>query len=132
MDLVPKRTGLVFDAAPVLRTFELSCATGEGIEAFERAIFELCPPEEPRPASEHALPEFLEYHPQARRRPTFRILRTDRGYRLRPRDETNQCAEPAFTGGVKRALGDHVHRAADGVAIHVRRGGFHDLNLRHR
>ena len=82
MDLVPKRTGLVFDAAPVLRTFELSCATGEGIEAFERAIFELCPPEEPRPASEHALPEFLEYHPQARRRPTFRILRTDRGYRV--------------------------------------------------
>ena len=32
--------------------------------------------------AEDALPEFLEYTPRARRGPRFRILRTDRGYRV--------------------------------------------------
>ena len=58
-----------------------SCATGEGIDELRRALFELCPvdvpAQEPTP-----LPEFLEYRPQPRRGPSFRILRTDRGYRV--------------------------------------------------
>lgn len=66
----------------ILRTFKVSCATGEGIEEFERALFDLCPAEAPMPVSEEALPEFLEYRPRGRRGPAFRILRTDRGFRV--------------------------------------------------
>ena len=36
----------------------------------------------PQPASDEALPEFLDYTPKARRGPRFRILRTDRGFRV--------------------------------------------------
>jgi GTP-binding protein len=66
----------------VVRVFALSCATGEGVEEFRRALFELCPPVEPAStADEDGLVEFLVYRPrpQARR---FRILRTDRGFRI--------------------------------------------------
>jgi hypothetical protein len=33
-------------------------------------------------SSDEAIPEFLEYTPRPRRGPRFRILRTDRGYRV--------------------------------------------------
>ncbi len=66
----------------ILRVVAASCATGEGIEELTHALFELCPVEAPEPVRENALPEFLEYRPRARRGPTFRILRTDRGYRV--------------------------------------------------
>ena len=58
-----------------------SCATGEGIDELRRVLFELCPVEPPEEAAVE-LPEFLEYRPRARRGPSFRILRTDRGYRV--------------------------------------------------
>jgi len=59
-----------------------SCATGSGIEELKRALFELCgiPPVEA--AADETVPEFLEYVPRPRRGPRFRILRTDRGYRV--------------------------------------------------
>jgi GTPase len=80
IDLVPEQTSVAFESG--VRTFRLSCATGEGVEEFRRALFDLCPAPEPRPAAAGALPEFLEYRPRPRRRPPFRILRTDRGYRV--------------------------------------------------
>ena len=58
-----------------------SCATGAGIDELKRSLFELCPVEAPA-AAEDVVPEFLEYRPQPRRGPRFRILRTDRGYRV--------------------------------------------------
>jgi GTP-binding protein len=100
VDLVSERPRVSFDA--VLRVFELSCVTGEGVDAFKRALFELCPAEPPKPA-DSALPEFLEYRPRARRRPSFRILRTDRGYRVvgtpPPADELEDALRRA---GVRR------------------------------
>jgi GTP-binding protein len=100
VDLVSERPRVSFDA--VLRVFELSCVTGEGVDAFKRALFELCPAEPPEPA-DSALPEFLEYRPRARRRPSFRILRTDRGYRVvgtpPPADELEDALRRA---GVRR------------------------------
>jgi GTP-binding protein len=100
VDLVSERPRVSFDA--VLRVFELSCVTGEGVDAFKRALFELCPAEPPKPA-DGALPEFLEYRPRARRRPSFRILRTDRGYRVvgtpPPADELEDALRRA---GVRR------------------------------
>ena len=81
-----------------------SCATGAGIEELVRSLFEHCPVAPPdRPADE--LPEFLEYRPRARRGPSFRILRTDRGYRVvgtvPPPDELEEALRRV---GVKRGM----------------------------
>ena len=66
----------------IVRVLTTSCATGEGIEELKWALFELCPVQGPASAVEETLPEYLEYRPRARRGPRFRILRTDRGYRV--------------------------------------------------
>ena len=59
-----------------------SCATGRGIEELKRALFELCGIQPVEAAADETVPEFLEYAPRPRRGPRFRILRTDRGYRV--------------------------------------------------
>jgi GTPase len=66
----------------VVRVVGTSCATGAGIDELKRALFELCPAESSEVDADDAVPEFLEYTPTARRGPRFRILRTDRGYRV--------------------------------------------------
>ena len=66
----------------VVQVVATSCATGSGIDELKRALFEHCPVEPTVSASAEAIPEFLEYAPRARRGPRFRILRTDRGYRV--------------------------------------------------
>jgi GTP-binding protein len=66
----------------IVRVVATSCATGAGIDDLERALFELCPVEVPAEAPEEVVVEFLEYRPRPRRGPSFRILRTDRGYRV--------------------------------------------------
>jgi GTPase len=69
------------DDGRIAGVFPLSCATGEGLELFKRSLFSLVPePAEPD-VGETAVPEFLVYRPKPRRAP-FRILRTDRGYRV--------------------------------------------------
>jgi GTPase len=80
IDLVQEVPEVAFPG--VLRVVAGSCATGAGIDDFKRALFELCPPESAPQPSDDALPEFLEYRPRPRTRPHFRILRTDRGYRV--------------------------------------------------
>ena len=87
----------------ILRVVTTSCATGAGIDDLKRALFELVPaaacPSEP----DEQLPEFLEYRPRARRGPRFRILRTDRGYRvvgtMPPADELEEALRRI---GIKR------------------------------
>ncbi len=59
-----------------------SCATGSGIDELKRALFELCGVAPVAAAAEETIPEFLEYTPRPRRGPRYRILRTDRGYRV--------------------------------------------------
>lgn len=66
----------------VVAVVPTSCVTGAGIEELRRKLFELCPLESPPPVVEEGLLEFLEYRPRPARRPRFRILRTDRGYRV--------------------------------------------------
>jgi hypothetical protein len=52
---------------------------------------------------EGELPEFLEYTPSADRRPRFRILRTDRGYRVVGKQPSEDELEDALRKiGVKR------------------------------
>lgn len=80
-DLLDEAPSLALDEPRVARVVTTSCATGAGIDDLKRALFELCPVEAPSPVEEQ-LPEFLEYHPRAKRGPRFRILRTDRGFRV--------------------------------------------------
>jgi GTPase len=84
IDLVPDVPDFAVDDSRIVRVLALSCATGAGVEEFRRALFELCPPDEPRvplgPAAE--LVDFLVYRPKPARGPAFRIFRTDRGFRV--------------------------------------------------
>jgi GTP-binding protein len=80
----------------VLRVVHTSCATGLGIDELKHALFELCPAE--AVAEDDGLPEFLEYAPRARRGPRFRILRTDRGYRV----VGQQPSEPELEDALRR------------------------------
>jgi GTPase len=80
-DLLPEPPALGLDDPRVLRVFVVSCATGLGVEEFRRALFELCPPTAPPPADPAGLAEFLVYRPQPRA-VAYRILRTDRGFRV--------------------------------------------------
>ena len=80
-----------------------SCATGAGIDDLKRALFDLCPVEPVTTLPDESIPEFLEYTPRARRGPRFRILRTDRGYRVvgtpPPADELEEALRKI---GIKR------------------------------
>ena len=70
----------------IVQVVSLSCATGEGVDELKRALFRLCPPRpEPAQADEleaQGLVDFLVYRPRSRRRHSFRIYRTDRGFRV--------------------------------------------------
>jgi GTP-binding protein len=81
IDLVQAVPAFDLDDDRVVGVVATSCATGAGIDDLKRMLFELCPIESPAPEAEE-VPEFLEYRPRPSRGPRFRILRTDRGYRV--------------------------------------------------
>ena len=82
IDLLEEPPGLSLDDPRVVGVVATSCATGAGIDELKHALFEHCPPDAVPTAPDETVPEFLEYTPRARRGPRFRILRTDRGYRV--------------------------------------------------
>ncbi len=99
------------DDPRVLRVVRTSAVTGAGIDELKHALFELCPEAEPPPADEDGLAEFLVYRPKPARR-SYRILRTDRGYRVAGRPPADQELEEALrAAGVKP--GDEVEVAGD-------------------
>jgi GTP-binding protein len=81
IDLLPMPPTFSIRDPRIVGVLATSCATGAGIDDLKRYLFELCPPEHATPIAD-TTPEFLEYRPSARRGPRFRILRTDRGYRV--------------------------------------------------
>jgi GTP-binding protein len=83
IDLLPEPPALALEDERIVGVFPVSCATGAGIDALKLALFRLCPAA-PEPVLEQApeLPEFLEYRPRPPARRTYRIYRTDRGYRV--------------------------------------------------
>ena len=103
IDLVERMPAFEPGDERVFRIVATSCATGAGIDELKRALFELCPKESSDIEPDDQLPEFLEYTPRPRRGPRFRILRTDRGYRVvgtpPPRDELEEALRRI---GVKR------------------------------
>jgi GTP-binding protein len=100
------RVPVTGDDPRVLRVVRTSAVTGAGIDELKGALFELCPEAEPPPADEDGLAEFLVYRPAPARR-SFRILRTDRGYRVAGRPPGEEELEEALrAAGVKP--GDEV------------------------
>jgi GTP-binding protein len=83
IDLLPDPPAFPRANDRIVGVFAVSCATGAGIDALKLALFRLCPAApEPRADEAPALPEFLEYRPQPPARRTYRIYRTDHGFRI--------------------------------------------------
>ena len=81
-DLAPEPAPFAVVDPRIVAVHRVSCATGEGIDELKRALFALCP-DAPEPSDdETGLPEFLDYRPIPHPRRTFRVLRTDRGFRV--------------------------------------------------
>ena len=83
IDLLPEPPAFPVEDERVVGVFPVSCATGAGIDELKLALFRLCPAA-PEPVFDDApeLPDFLEYRPQPPARRTYRIYRTDRGFRI--------------------------------------------------
>ena len=103
IDLLQSVPALPVNDPRIVGVVATSCATGAGIDDLKRALFDLCPVEPVTPLPDESIPEFLEYTPRARRGPRFRILRTDRGYRVvgtpPPADELEEALRKI---GIKR------------------------------
>jgi GTP-binding protein len=111
IDLLREPPELDIPDARVHRVFAVSCATGQGIEQFRRALFELCPPaQEPRVSD--GMADYLVYRPRPDARRGFRILRTDRGFRVSGLAPSEEELERALReAGVK--TGDEVEVAGE-------------------
>ena len=95
VDLLPEAPELCVQDERIVAVFVVSAATGAGIDDFRRRLFELCPPEPAPEVDPEALADFLVYRPQPRA-PTFRILRTDRGFRVQGRPPSSEELEAAL------------------------------------
>ena len=102
--------------ARIVRVFQVSCATGAGIEELRRALFELCPPQDLAPPSEDGLVDFLVYRPRPGGR-RFRVLRTDRGFRISGEVPTDQEELAAALEAAGARRGDEVE--VDGEVLEV-------------
>lgn len=109
LDLLSGPPGFETDDPRVQRVFALSAATGEGVERFRRTLFELCPSHGARDhaVDEEGLPPFLVYRPKPDRRRRFRILRTDRGFRVMGRAGSEEELEQALRDAGAKS-GDEV------------------------
>jgi GTP-binding protein len=104
-DLLPSPPSLGLDDERIVGVYVVSCATGAGIDEFKRALFQLVPEAEELPRDD-ALADFLVYRPAPRGRP-FKILRTDRGFRVTGRvPEGDELEEALRAAGAK--TGDEV------------------------
>src|SRR5262249_55813567 len=62
-DLLPEPRSFGIDDERILRVFQVSAATGAGIDEFKRALFELVPAEEVVHRDEEELVDYLVYRP---------------------------------------------------------------------
>jgi GTPase len=95
------------DDERILRIFRVSCATGAGIEELKRALFELCPPAPLPSPDEDGLVDFLVYRPRPNVR-AFRVLRTDRGFRIAGEPPTDEDELEAALKNAGARSGDEV------------------------
>jgi GTPase len=109
IDLLRSPTTLRLDDERIVGVFHTSAATGAGVDEFRRALFALIPPLADAAPAESALPDFLVYRPRPDARRGFRILRTDRGFRVSGRAPSEEELE--------RALRDAGAKAGDEVEV---------------
>jgi GTP-binding protein len=110
-DLLSDTPEFTLEDARIRGVFPLSTATGEGLDAFRLALFQLVP-EEVREAPVE-LPEFLVYRPQPSGRLPYRIYRTDRGFRVAGKvPEGEELEEALRAAGARKGseiqIGDEV------------------------
>jgi GTPase len=111
VDLLRSPPSLRLDDERIVALFAVSCATREGIPEFRRALFDLVPPLAGSAPAESAMADFLVYRPVPRARP-FKILRTDRGFRVTGRvPEGEELEEALRAAGAK--TGDEVQVGED-------------------
>ncbi len=115
-DLRPDPPPFEVEDERIVRVFRVSCATGVGVEELRRALFELCPAQDAATSAGDGLVDFLVYrpHPGGRR---FRILRTDRGFRIvgQPPEAEEELAAALRAAGAR--TGDAVE--IDGEMLEV-------------
>jgi GTPase len=100
----------------VLRVVRTSAVTGAGIGDLKGALFELCPAApEPEQQLEDGLVDFLVYRPRPEERP-FRILRTDRGFRIVGTPPEREALEEALRA-VGAKAGAEVEIGDDTVTL---------------
>ena len=83
LDLLDEQPGFDVDDPRVLAVIPVSAATGAGVVELERALFELVQDAPPESAPAEEIADFLVYRPRPERRRSFRLFRTDGGYRVR-------------------------------------------------
>ncbi len=106
IDLCPALPSLPLGEPQVAGVFAVSCLTGEGIEELSRGLFRLVPPLSESPPNRSDLADYLVYRPRPRRAP-FRILRTDRGFRVVGRPPSPEALAEALRAAGAKA-GDEV------------------------
>jgi GTPase len=107
IDLLPEPPDFDVRDDRIVRVFRVSCATGAGIDEFRRALFALCPPAAPPVVSEDGLFDYLVYRPRPGGR-RYRILRTDRGYRIAGEPPTDEAELEAALKAAGARTGDEV------------------------
>ena len=107
LDLLAEPPEFGVEDPRVQAVFRVSAATGEGIDRLKRSLFELLEPAEPMSAADdERLVEFLVYRPRPGR-PAYRILRTDRGFRVTGSPPEGEELEAALKAAGART-GDEV------------------------
>jgi GTPase len=117
IDLMPEPPAFDVEDERVLAVFALSCATGEGVDEFRRRLFALVPEPAPEERGEEELADFLVYRPEPPRGRTWRLFRTDTGFRVvgtPPSDEELERALRAAGArtGAEIEVGDETFELA--------------------
>jgi GTP-binding protein len=107
VDLEPEPVFTVEDPR-IVTVLRLSCATGEGLDEFRKALFSLVPEPAAEEHAEDELADYLVYRPQPRAR-GWRLLRTEGGYRV--------LGTPPSEAELERAL--RAAGAKDGVTVEI-------------
>jgi GTPase len=107
-DLLQEEPELDVEDERVLRVIPVSCVTGAGIDRLRLALFELCPPESIPTGDADGLVDFLVYRPSPARA-GYRILRTDRGFRV--------VGTPPHAEELESALRDAGAKTGDEVTV---------------
>jgi GTP-binding protein len=111
IDLQPVPPSFDVDDERIVHVLRVSAATGAGIEALKRALFELVPSDGATaapPVDEQELVDYLVYRPQPSRR-AYRVFRTERGFRVTGR--------PPGNAELERVLGAAGVREGDEVEV---------------